>query len=152
MSPKNELKKPSPTNKKSIAQAQTEALLKKDCHKQRYGNQGRLRLFRIRNRKTRIHLKILGLCFTLGSLYYSFSTTNNYFAKLGFSNIGNSLMLTKISDIGACVVLIFFLQNLKRRLFIKLLSASIVGNLISFIFCSIFYPIFLYTFQSNYRY
>jgi hypothetical protein len=126
MSPKNDLLRNK--NKKSIAQAQTEALLKQDSQKQRYRNQGRLRLFRIRNRKTRIHLKILGLCFINGALYYSISTANNYYAKLCFSNIGNSLLMSKISDLGAAIILILFLQNLKRRLLLKILNAIISGN------------------------
>ena len=136
-SPKNlEPKRTSNNFKKSIAEVQNEALIKqnsqKDCEQQRYTNHGRIRLFRVRNRKTRIHLKILGFSASFGAIYFSFSTTNNYFVKLAFSNLGASLILSKLADVVGMFLLFLFLNRLKRRLFLKCFQATVAGKIISF--------------------
>ena len=137
----NQLKSPTKPKrtsnfKKSIAEVQNEALIKqnsqKDSQKQRYTNHGRIRLFRVRNRKTRIHLKILGFSASFGAIYFSFSTSNNYFVNLGFANLGESLILSKLADVVGMFLLFLFLNRLKRRLFLKCFQATVAGRLISF--------------------
>ena len=118
--------------KKSIAVAQTEALNKVDTQKgsqrQYYRNHGRIRLFRVRSRKTRIYLKLLGFCFIMGGTYFTQSTSNNYFVKLGFSNVGDSLIISKLGNLVGYIILIFIISKVKRRTFLRIFHLSISGK------------------------
>lgn len=102
-----------------------------DSRRQRYVNHGRLRLFRVRSRKTRIHLKILGLCFTSASIYFTKSISNLYFVDFGFQNVGNSLIVSNLANLVGSLGLVFLLHLLNRRLAIKVFQVAISGELTS---------------------
>jgi hypothetical protein len=130
--------------KKSIAVAQTEALIKRDSQKgstrQYYRNHGRIRLFRVRSRTTRIYLKMLGFCVIMGGTYFTLSTSNNYYVKLGFSNVGDSLIISKLGNIVGYFTLLFIISKVKRRSFLRIFHCAIAGNLTSSFLNHLFDP------------
>lgn len=95
---------------------------------ERERNFGRIRLFKIRSKKTRNYVKIMGFSLMLGVLYLAYDVAQMSLIDMGYGSIQLKMMFSLGPDLVGFLLIACFGPMLKRRKFIRFAQIPIFCN------------------------
>ena len=120
-------------NREKILQKEnqkSETTVRTNTYQDKEKNFGRIRLFKIKSRKTRNYVKILGFSLMLALLYLAYDVAQTSLLEMGYGSIQLRIMVSLGPDLIAYLLVAMFAPVIKRRTFIRFAQIPI--------FCKIF--------------
>lgn len=110
----------------------SETTIRTNTQNDKEKNYGRIRLFRIKSRKTRNYVKILGFSLMLALLYLAYDVTQTSLLEMGYGSLQLKIIVSLGPDLIAYLLVAMLAPIIKRRTFIRFTQIPIFCKMICF--------------------